>query len=275
MNLSLKFSAALISLSLLLSSPGANRMNCNSSLPATNVAGPWNGKNAAVVLTYDDGLNVHLDNAIPLLDSLKLKGTFYVSNYPRALEKRMEEWRKAAANGHELGNHTLMHPCLGNIPGREWVQSEYDMSKYSPARMVDEIRTANMLLNAIDGKKTRSFAYTCGDKTINGVDYLAPMKNEFSCARGVTQGMHTKEDFDFFDVRCYSTNGQSPDEVIGWVKEAQSQKKLLVFLFHGIGGEHSLNLSLEAHRDLLNYLKKNEKDIWVATMDEVANYLIR
>ncbi|HNX78439.1 MAG TPA: sialate O-acetylesterase, partial [Prolixibacteraceae bacterium] len=38
----------------------------------------WNGKTCCVVLTYDDGLNVHLDNAIPLLDSLGMKGTFYI-----------------------------------------------------------------------------------------------------------------------------------------------------------------------------------------------------
>jgi peptidoglycan/xylan/chitin deacetylase (PgdA/CDA1 family) len=43
----------------------------------------WKGKKCAVVLTYDDALNVHLDNAIPLLDSLGLKGTFYLSgNFP-------------------------------------------------------------------------------------------------------------------------------------------------------------------------------------------------
>ena len=31
---------------------------------------PWKGKKCAVVLTYDDGLDVHLTNAIPALDSL-------------------------------------------------------------------------------------------------------------------------------------------------------------------------------------------------------------
>ena len=38
----------------------------------------WNNKKCAVALTYDDALNVHLDNAIPLLDSLGLKATFYI-----------------------------------------------------------------------------------------------------------------------------------------------------------------------------------------------------
>ena len=41
---------------------------------------PWQGKKCAVVLTYDDAINEHLDNAIPVLDSLGLKATFSFSN---------------------------------------------------------------------------------------------------------------------------------------------------------------------------------------------------
>src|SRR5689334_12514889 len=74
---------------------------------------PWPGKKCAVVLTYDDALNTHLDHVIPLLDSFGLKGTFYLTAYAPAC-KRIDDWRKAAAEGHELGNHTLFHPCIGN-----------------------------------------------------------------------------------------------------------------------------------------------------------------
>jgi sialate O-acetylesterase len=81
----------------------------------------WNNKTCAVVLTYDDALNVHLDNAAPLLDSLGLKATFYLSGYSGTLNKRTDEWRKLASNGHELGNHTLFHPCSGSLPGRNFV----------------------------------------------------------------------------------------------------------------------------------------------------------
>ena len=40
------------------------------------------------------------------------------------------------------------------------------MSKYTVQRMVDEIRMNNILLEAIDGKTKRTFAYTCGDMKI-------------------------------------------------------------------------------------------------------------
>ena len=71
----------------------------------------WQGKRCAVVLTYDDALDVDLDNAIPALDSLGLKATFYLSGYSGTLNTRLKEWRAVAAEGHELGNHTLFHPC--------------------------------------------------------------------------------------------------------------------------------------------------------------------
>src|SRR5215510_8746252 len=72
---------------------------------------PWNGKKCAVVLTYDDAISQQLDNAIPTLDSLKLKATFYITAYFG--RERLNDWKKAAAKGYELGNHTLFHPCAG------------------------------------------------------------------------------------------------------------------------------------------------------------------
>src|SRR5678816_1817673 len=88
----------------------------------------WNGKKCAVVLTYDDGLNVHLTNAIPALDSMSLKGTFYISDYFDGLKDQIPKWRRAAAHGHELANHSIWHPCEGGRPGREFVTADYDMS---------------------------------------------------------------------------------------------------------------------------------------------------
>ena len=48
---------------------------------------------------------------------------------------------------------------------------------------------------------------------------------------------------------------------------------LLVILFHGVNGGNSLNVSLEAHSRFLHFLKKNEKDIWIAPMITVADYI--
>jgi sialate O-acetylesterase len=40
-----------------------------------------------------------------------------------------------------------------------------------------------------------------------------------------------------------------------------------------VGGEHAFNVSLQAHSQLLHFLKQNEKDIWIAPMIDVAEYI--
>jgi peptidoglycan/xylan/chitin deacetylase (PgdA/CDA1 family) len=233
-------------------------------------ANTWNNKQCAVVLTYDDAIDVDLDNAIPALDSLKLRGTFYLIGSAPAVNKRLPEWRKAAQRGHELGNHALFHPCDGTLPGRGFVTPDNDLSKYTVSRAVGEIRANNTLLNAIDGKTARTFAYPCGDRQIGGVNFYDQLKNDFVAARGVTGGLQTAAQVQLDNIDCYMINGQDAKYMIDLVKQAQQSHTLLVFLFHGVGGGHSLNVDLAAHRQLLRYLKAHEKDIYIAPMVEVA-----
>lgn len=233
----------------------------------------WHGKQCAVSLTYDDALNVHLDNAIPLLDSLNLKATFYLSGYFPAFRQRVADWKAAAEKGHELGNHTLFHPCTGKLPGREWVPPDYDLGIYTMQRLLDEIKMANTLLEALDGKTKRTFAYPCGDTKIGDESYVDKIKTEFVAARGVQGKMPKLNEIDLFNVDSYVISEQSGEALIDLVKQAMNKNALIVFLFHGVGGEHSLDVSLSAHRKLLRFLKQNEKDIWIAPLVDIAEYV--
>jgi peptidoglycan/xylan/chitin deacetylase (PgdA/CDA1 family) len=230
----------------------------------------WNNKQCAVVLTYDDAIDVDLDNVLPALDSLKLKGTFYLIGSSPVINKRLAEWRLAAKHGHELGNHSMFHPCDGNLPGRSFITPDDDLSKYTVERVVKEIRINNTLLKAIDGKDVRTFAYPCGDRKIGNVNFYDQLKNDFAGARGVTEGLQTASQVDLTNIDCYPINGQSAEYMIDLVKKAQQTHTLLVFLFHGVGGGHNLNVGLKEHSQLLHYLKAHEKDIWIAPMVDVA-----
>lgn len=235
--------------------------------------GNWNGKKCAVVLTYDDALNVHLDNVIPALDKYNLKGTFYVVGNSPNLANRLDEWRSAAKKGHELGNHTFNHPCDGAGPGREWVSPESDLSKYTVARAVTEIKATNAFLYAIDGKKERTFAYPCGDLKIGDTLFYNYVKADFAGARGVVSEYTQIKDTDLTDITAFGHSGSTAQQMIAQIEEAERQGTFIVLLFHGVGGEHGLNVEEEEHRKLLEYLKKREKDIWVATMVDVAKYI--
>src|SRR4030095_7669193 len=233
---------------------------------------PWKGKKCAVVLTYDDAINQHLDNAIPVLDSLGLKATFYLTAFSQSMQTRLNDWKKLAVNGHELGNHTLYHPCIGG-KGREWVSPEYDMNNYTVRRMVDETRMTNLFLQALDGKTKRTFAFTCGDMKIGDSSFINAMKKDFVAARAVRAQMHKINEIDLYNMDCYMVNGETAEQMIDWVKKAAETNSLLVILFHGVGGGNALNVSIAAHRSFLQYLKKNEKDLWIAPMLDVAEYI--
>ena len=249
---------------------GALLLSSLAAQAQTTASSAWNNKQCAVVLTYDDAIDVDLDNALPALDSLQLRGTFYLIGSAPAVGKRLPEWRRAAQRGHELGNHALFHPCDGSLPGRGFVTPDNDLSKYTVSRAVAEIRATNTLLHAIDGKTDRTFAYPCGDRQIGGTYFYDQLKGDFVAARGVTGGLQTAAQVKLDNVDCYSINGQNATYMIDLVKQAQQSHTLLVFLFHGVGGGHSLNVDLGAHRQLLRYLKAHEKDIYIAPLVEVA-----
>lgn len=234
---------------------------------------PWKGKKAAVVITYDDAIDQHLDNAVPLLDSLGLKATFYITGFSASMQARLNEWKKLAVTGHELGNHTMYHPCIGGTAGREWVKPDQDLSKYTIQRMVDETRATNLLLQAMDGKTKRTFAFTCGDTKIGDSSFVPLLKNNFVAMRGVRNQMHRIDEIDLDDVDCFVVNGETGEQLIAWAKKATATNSLLVVLFHGVGGGNGLNVSLPAHRQFLQYLQQHEKELWIAPMIEVAEYI--
>ncbi len=68
-------------------------------------------------------------------------------------------------------------------------------------------------------------------------------------------------------------NGKTAEQLTELVKQAVAKKGLLIFLFHGVGGEHGLNVSINAHSKLLQYLKQQQNELWIAPMIEVAEFV--
>src|SRR4051812_28311736 len=71
------------------------------------------GKKAALSLTFDDARLSQADFGFDILDAHGVKATFYVLF--DGLENRLDAWKAAVANGHEIGNHTVTHPCGCNF----------------------------------------------------------------------------------------------------------------------------------------------------------------
>lgn len=230
------------------------------------------GKKAAVVFTYDDGLDCHLDVAVPQLDEFGFKGTFYCTGNSPALYNRMNEWREITKKGHELGNHTLFHPCDGEK--QDWVKPEYDLNNYTHQQIIQELQTANTLLKAVDGKTARTFGYTCSDYIAGGVDFTDDIKKLFSAARCDGPVPESMQNYNVFKTPSWGVNSPTAEELIEYVEKAKQNGTIAVFMFHSVGGGY-LNVGADEHRKLLEYLKDNETDFYSGTFLEVMNYIIQ
>jgi len=228
------------------------------------------GKRAAVVLTYDDALPSDLDIAIPTLDRAGLKGTFFLIGNALAPDQ-IERWRAAAAEGHELGNHTVRHACpqANYPPARKLDTSE----AYDVPMMLAEIRTMNTMLTAIDGKTPHSFATPCGQHLAGGVDYLPALRAGGQVRYTRSAGWPGGKVLDPMDVPCHWFDEKATGaDMIAAVESAERSGDLLVIGFHGVGGDY-LKVSAEAHAQLVAYLKDHAETIWVAPFSTVMDYV--
>jgi peptidoglycan-N-acetylglucosamine deacetylase len=85
--------------------------------------------------------------------------------------------------------------------------------------------------------------------------------------------MNSINNMNMEDVNSYVIINHTGKYMTDLVDEAVKSGSLVVFLFHGVGGGHSLNVELKEHRELLRHLKKREKEVWVATMVDVAEFV--
>jgi peptidoglycan/xylan/chitin deacetylase (PgdA/CDA1 family) len=231
------------------------------------------GKRAAVNLAYDDALNSQLDNAIPALDRYGFKGSFYLVMAAPAVKQRMEEWRSIARNGHELGNHSLFHPCSAALPGRDWVEPWNDLDGMSVEEVRQHIVLTNTMLFAIDGKSERTYAATCGDVLAGGKPYLPAVIPELVAIKAHTDGVTASMKLvDPYSVSVITPSEVSGNELIAMVEQAAALGTMVNFTFHGIGGDH-LQVSTLAHDELLQYLSDNSDIYWVDTFLNIMKYV--
>ncbi len=119
--------------------------------------GAWpSGRRAALSISFDDAHPSQLDAAVPTLDRLGVAGTFFV--LPDRVAARPARWREAIETGHEVGNHTLSHPCTANV---EWSRADA-LEDITIAELRTEIDSANRRIHELLGVEPRVFAYPCG-----------------------------------------------------------------------------------------------------------------
>ncbi|MEO1188706.1 MAG: polysaccharide deacetylase family protein [Pseudomonadota bacterium] len=227
-----------------------------------------NGARAALALTYDDAMQSQLDLAVPQLDAAGLKATFYLSMAMQDFQAQRDAWQAVAGAGHELGNHTIAHPCRASLPGRNWVAPNRNLDTYSKQQLLSEIAEANEILSDMDGKTSRTFAYTCGDTQVGGESFIRDLAPLVSGARSV----QSKTGFDRFHIASLAVDQTSAAEMIAYVDTLIATRALGSITFHGIDGDH-LWVTAADHQALLDYLIEKQNEVWVAPLHDILAHI--
>ena len=230
------------------------------------------GVKMGLSLTFDDARPSQADTGIPLLDRYNVKATFYVS--PQSFEKRLDTWKKAIANGHEIGNHSLIHPCSGNFP---WSRDRA-LEDYTLEQMHAELDSASKLIKHLVGIHPVSFAYPCGQtfvgRAINTESYIPVVASLFQTGRGWLDEAPNDPSFcDLAQLTGMKLDGQTFEEILVLIEAAKRNGHWLVLAGHEMGGEGNLVSCLETIEAICRYASDPANGIWIDTVGNIASYI--
>jgi sialate O-acetylesterase len=245
----------------------------NSAVKASVTRWPHD-RLAAISLTFDDGINTHLDVVGPILKKHHLNGTFFVATRLGPWEKRKPEWKQLAQQGNELGNHTVNHPCL-------LAQITPHSQDYTAGMMEAEIRdAAREITELLNWQRGLTFAYPCGnmsfgkpeDEVKNAALYSRYVSEHAFGARAVGLGAENPDELNVLAINDLgSTEGKGFAALLDLGQPAIQGHHWGVYCFHGVGGDW-LSITPEALDELTAYLERHS-EIWTATFGDVLRYI--
>ena len=226
----------------------------------------------ALSLTFDDGRPSQVDTGIPIMDKYNVKGTFYVS--PDWMMERIAGWKQAASNGHEIGNHSLVHPCSGNF---KWAR-EKALENYSLISMARELEEANTEIQRQLNVNPVSFAYPCGQTYVGSGEslesYVPLVSRLFGSGRTwLDESANDPVYCDLARLSGVELDNKSFEDIRLLIESAKQNGSWLVLAGHDIGApgfQTSWATTLEA---ICQYASDPANGIWLAPVNQIADYV--
>jgi peptidoglycan/xylan/chitin deacetylase (PgdA/CDA1 family) len=230
------------------------------------------GKQVAISLTFDDARESQVLIGTGLLNQYKIKATFYL--VPSSTVKQLAGWKKAVAEGHEIGNHSLLHPCTGNFP---WARKKA-LEDYTLKKMERELITTNDSIRILLGVQPKSFAYPCGQtfvgRGINTRSYVPVVAKLFGSGRGwLDEGPNDPAFCDFAQLTGMEMDGKDFDEIVPLITAAKETGKWLVLAGHEIGESGRQTTRVAMLKRLFEYAEDPSHGIWIAPVATVTEYI--
>jgi peptidoglycan/xylan/chitin deacetylase (PgdA/CDA1 family) len=172
-----------------------------------------------VTLTFDDGYNNDYTQGLPLLQKYGLTSTQFIitddigqSGYMTAAQVKA-----FAAAGDEMGSHTVTHD---------------DMQTETAAQVTAELANSKTQLAAWTGKPVTDMAFPNG---LYSNSIIAATKNYYSAARGVEDGLNSKDNFNAYDLKVQNVfDTTTTAQITDWIHQAQMTNTWLVIVYHSV-----------------------------------------
>lgn len=223
--------------------------------PVVRIASYKDDKACAISYTFDDAIKDQSELAVPMLEALGFRGTFWAipSTVPDTEEDIIENpnkkwsgitWKRLkemSDNGHEISNHSWSHKNLVQLKSEQEIRAE--------------IEKADSLIELKIGKRPRTFCYP----------YNA--YNEKVLAIAMENRVDTR-------TRClgwgYRTTTQWMNK---WADGLIEKREWGIPMIHAIIKGFDAFPSADVLKNHWTYVKSKEDSIWVATFLEIASYV--
>jgi peptidoglycan/xylan/chitin deacetylase (PgdA/CDA1 family) len=230
------------------------------------------GKRIAVSLTFDDARMSQVEKGTALLNEYKAKATFYV--VPASVKQRLDGWKQAVASGHEIGNHSLNHPCTGNFP---WARQKA-LEDYTLDKMRTELQQANQQIKDMLGVTPQVFAYPCGQTFVGRgtqtKSYVPVIAELFTSGRlWLSEGPNDPLFCDMAQLTGMEMDGKNFDQIKPLLEKAKETGQWVVLAGHEMNDSGDQTTRLSMLRELLAYAQDPANGIWLAPVGTVTDYI--
>lgn len=232
---------------------------------------PWpDGCRGAVSLSFDDGMASQLERAMPILQEYGLHGTFYINPRGDDWKDRLAPWRDAARQGHEIGNHTVNHPCSWAF--RDTRDQGLEAMTLDDIE-ADIVEAKRRIEAAIPEQTAFSFCYPCYHTHVGEgptrQSYVPVVARHHPAARCKGDCANHALTTDLHHLFSFPVERHSAAEMIGLVEESVAQGRWAILTFHGIHQGH-LSVADVDFIPLCAHLARHGDRIWTAPVVTVA-----
>ena len=234
------------------------------------------GKRVAVSLSFDDGRASQVDVGLDVINPTGVKVTFFVNPGEEVFRSKLDGWKRAVASGHEIGSHTVNHPCTGNFP---W-SLDNALENYSLEQMSQQLDDANAQIEKFLGVRAVTFAYPCGQKFVGRgselKSYVPLIGQKFIVGRGYMDEYYNDPVFcDLAQAGGTAFDDMDYIEMVNHISKAAQQGGWVIFAGHDIGHKAFQVTDTIALVALCKYMQDPANGVWVDTVKNIGEYVVK